>query len=986
MNKPVPSDPHGGEQNASSVLAGLQEIARALDQQGSQGEGNQEDDAWEDDEPDGQSLEDEALEVAQREVREGVKDRKQVLEHREREAKDRRSRLLKAVRTSAPEINQPLVETFQRLSLENHEFAQKELVRIFKNDAQLQNSLDFFDLNLAQREDLLDRIGFYKGIVIDHSLSNPVETGFREVLRRASSQADDGDENQVASLLYRKPNFSGYYENYYTSSESLHQVQKNGVTDIKSSLTVEGGKAVSVGVGVSGAYYDADGSNVGGKKKKLYITANFFLPKVELSFDDSVPCASLEFEAACEEALTAVTEEARFTALVAVLGKFGQFIPTQTLVGGRLFATDVKDFKGEESESEMTNRYAASLKVGVESVTASFESDTTVEHGKQTNSRGNDRQEQQQYTIHAVGGEGAVVEQAGLWAESLYEYQRWSAVQREKLIPSIDVLSKNLCLRVWENLKSFAAKNSAMHLVGAYKAYFLFYGDYDLKIGQLTKRDIVIFKNNNSQHCLAVLGETPQSGEIKGRPFDGTQQMLWRVTPHGHVVSSIPVSTGFPGQKKTVEFALTVTGTVPDQGATKPATFAVGLAELGAGGFQRWEFTGKGELRNRAFGDGYALSMPLDDKPVLRLMQQGSHDSTSSWSVQEATAAELEKIETNKVYGKLLHPSGLVLAIDGYEDSAQVFTVSDRRRLLLQPDNGGKHQLWHVRPDGTIISAIAIGSSNAAISSDIVLAYGADHQLAAQCDGITVKAFKADARGVVSGVSGMYAGAAVLDNVSGQQVGLVTDERIAVRFAPLPAGVRPVAYAGGLSTEVTGGCYRLKTVDKRELPIMGYVTGIEFILEERRKNLLLKIDEYFRMRMRVSVMRSTGKVDPVELTSEPDDDTDRDFLSDSSGNCDVRIDDRFLLLPEEPIYSLRLRIHGTTSKRLAFEYRKVEHGPWIGLSDNNDQARMLNVNLLKVSSKLDEATLNGAKVVGLAMEYDELSQLLRPKLLRRLIG
>jgi hypothetical protein len=230
--------------------------------------------------------------------------------------------------------------------------------------------------------------------VIDHSLSNPVETGFREVLQRQAPGTGAGaQQNAVANPLYRKPNFSGYYENYYTSSESLHQVQKNGVVDIKSSLNVVGGKAVLVGVGISGAYYDAQGSTDAAIKKKLYITANFLLPKVELSFDDSRPCASAEFEAACEKALSADTEKDRFTALVSILGKFGQFVPTQTLVGGRLFATDVKEFIGNESESDVASRYAGRLKVSAESVTASFDSDTSVERSQETNSRANDKDE-----------------------------------------------------------------------------------------------------------------------------------------------------------------------------------------------------------------------------------------------------------------------------------------------------------------------------------------------------------------------------------------------------------------------------------------------------------------------------------------------------------------------------------------------------------------------------------------------------------------
>jgi hypothetical protein len=1021
MSKPGNPGPQTGDKDSTSVQAGVQEkqeLVEAVGNKDGKGEESKdgqkppsEEKSSEEKAPEEKSSEEkssgeksakekaskekspeeEALELTQQEKKELVKERKQQLELREKEAKDRRSQLLKAVRFSAPAISKPLVETFERLSLENHQFAQKELVRMFKNDAQLQKSPDFFDLNLAQREDLLDRIGFYKGIVIDHSLSNPVETGFREVLQREvkGGRQTDFFQSPAAALLYRKPNFSGYYENYYTFSESLHQVQKNGVTDIKSSLNVVAGKAVSVGAGVSGAYYDADSSNEGAKNKKIYITANFFLPKVELSFDHSVPCASTEFETACEKALSEVTEEARFTALISVLGSFGQFVPTQTLVGGRLFATDVKEFLSNESESEMTTRYAARIKVGVESVSASFESDTSVEKGKQENKREKGQDEKQQYTIQAVGGEGAVVEQPGRWAESLYEYQRWSAVQREKLIPSIDLLNKSLRLRVWAALKAFAAKNSAMHLVGKYKAYFLFYGDYDAQVGQLTKRDIVIFKNNNSHHCLAVLGETPQNGGVTGKPFDWTQQTLWHVTPNGNVISAIPVAIGFPGRKKTVDFALTVLGEVPAEGANKPNTFPVGLRELGAEKYQTWEFTGRGELRNTAFGARYALSMPLDNRPVLKLVDDGN-DTTRSWSAQEASPGEIEKIASRKVYGKLKHPSGLVLAIDGYEDSANSFTLADRRRLLLQPDNGGKHQLWHLTADGDIVSALAIASNDSSMVADVYLACTSDREVLAQALGITAKTFRTDEAGLVYTVDAAgktwYAGAAVDENTSGQRVALVNEKPSALKFEALSGGARPLAYTVALSTASTGHCYRLKTVDKRELRIGGYLTGIEFILEERRAEVLMKMNEFQRLRMRLSVVGKNGP-EKVELKDEPDDDNiDRDFLSDNDGNCDVRIDGRFLLLPEEPIYSIRLRILGKTSKRLAFQYRKTENGPWFGLSDGDDNAKPLNVNGLNVSSKLDAESINGTKVLGVALEYDPSAQLLRPKLLRRLVG
>lgn len=310
--------------------------------------------------------------------------------------------------------------------------------------------------------------------------------------------------------------------------------------------------------------------------------------------------------------------------------------------------------------------------------------------------------------------------------------------------------------------------------------------------------------------------------------------------------------------------------------------------------------------------------------------------------------------------------------------------MSDRRRVLLQPDNGGKHQLWHIRSDGVIISALTIGSNNSSMTADVYLAQADDKQVFAQGESLAAKVFKTDKQGRVhidDAAPPVYAGAAVDNNHSGQPATTGTDAGNALIFTTMPADTRPVTYATGTAAR-SGGCYRLKTVDKRELKIEGYLTGIEFVVEERNPGKIFKVDEYFRMRMRLSVVRKTGAT-TVELKDEPDNNTDRDFVSDDDGNCDIGVDERFLLLPEGPIYSLRLHTGG--KNRLGFEYRLVENGPWIGLSDASGPQQRLNVNMLFVGSALDTAS-SGTRVVGVALEYDASAQFLRPKLLRKLLS
>jgi len=179
---------------------------------------------------------------------EKAEDETQQQQKRQRaELADYRTKILKAVKTEAPDLAAPLFEKLNALSYENHEFASREVVDLLKaHKARFKDEPDFFDLGIAQREDLLDRIGFYRGIVVDHTLSNPVEVGFRDVLMRPEAGAAEHDDSdaqilKAANVFSRKPNFSGYFENYYTTSEAIFQTQKNGVTNLNVSLSAAGG-------------------------------------------------------------------------------------------------------------------------------------------------------------------------------------------------------------------------------------------------------------------------------------------------------------------------------------------------------------------------------------------------------------------------------------------------------------------------------------------------------------------------------------------------------------------------------------------------------------------------------------------------------------------------------------------------------------------------------------------------------------------------
>lgn len=221
---------------------------------------------------------------------------------------------------------------------------------------------DFFDLNTAQQNELLDRIGFYRGVVFDQTSANTVESGFREVLRRPDDQSSGTDEYSEcvpATLFYRRLKFSGYFENKHTSNESVHQMQKNGVTNLTFLLNVAMGSIKSAAVGSGYCSSSQSRLTAGGINRTQYTTASFYLPMIELSFDDSEVCASQAFIRACRSALTmpppdsaeSVKDEAPaekdpdltrrhasealktwFRRLKKVFDTFGHFVPVRKLI------------------------------------------------------------------------------------------------------------------------------------------------------------------------------------------------------------------------------------------------------------------------------------------------------------------------------------------------------------------------------------------------------------------------------------------------------------------------------------------------------------------------------------------------------------------------------------------------------------------------------------------------------------------------------
>ncbi|MDW8847254.1 hypothetical protein SD961_15370 [Erwinia sp. MMLR14_017] len=909
------------------------------------------------------------------------------------ELADNRSRLLKAVKVEAPDLAAPLFEKLSALAYENHDFAPREVVDLLKaHKARFKDEPDYFDLGIAQREDLLDRIGFYRGVVIDQSLSNPVEAGFRDVLMKPGEQSEGEQRLQPAHLFYRKPNFSGYFENYYTASESVFQTQKNGVTNLSFSLGVAAGKfGNSAALGVALTKYGRQEESSGFAGKTVFTTANFYLPKIELSFDSTQPCASRVFCEACERAvddpLNERTWQDKFQDLKRVLDAFGHFIPLQILVGGRLFATEKKLFEGTEKSSNFTDRFGVQVKASLSTVYADAEISGGYENSQQEAVKHKETREMQTLTFNAIGGEGTVVQDAAAWAESLYDYRRWACVQRENLIPSIDVLPEHLSQLCWDVLGKYAEGRSKQAILYEDKAYFLFYGKYGEQIGSRARDIFFSILNHAFDAAVTVKTIPPSEGEkaVLTKPETVTTQ-LWRMTENGQIILRATDRKITHGKSSDTFFALTAELPAEADNPLKD-DYPVSLCQLSSDPAQLWDYPGSGELICRALGNDYVLDASSAKSLCLRKRSKASRLS-HLWHLAEIPVYLESSLadQSGDVWVKIVAgKNGGVLSLSdagctGEPDVARTCNV------VVQPDIGGEHQRWRKEDSGRLVSALGAGADTNA--HDLILSAdeSSGRVLASPFMPDLAQKWIVDVEGKLSPKTGSlsekfitcfeakrggerdYGSAVVLRGEdSTLQQKWIMQEYKSAEFEPKP-------YALNINRSVKEVC-PIHYIDEAELLVEGRITGLEFFITRKSG----WADE-FALRMKITC-GNDGEIKEIIPSSEINNDNLTPLFKESRK---VHICQELLYLPELGVYSVRLDESNMSDsvRMLRLMYRLEKDGPWYSFANNTapyEQSYLtscsLDVALCRVQVKPAE------RIVAIGIDFDPRGQKISPKTL-----
>jgi hypothetical protein len=425
--------------------------------------------------------------------------------------------------------------------------------------ANLSKATDFYALSQAEQKLLYDRVGLFKGIVIDHSKDAPVQQGFRDVLKREKTLPPKGlpaeEHTDVVRVMFKRPRLSGFYESTYTFDESERKSQETGVFSLGFGLAVNY-SSFKVGVGVRAGfnYGHQHMQQKSVHSKRMEVVSSFFLPKIDLSFDALRPCAADDFVDAVTQALKADAGATHpFLRLCKVLQHYGHFVPLNLLIGGRLYSVNTKEIKEEKDIHNTLTEYNAKLQVAVETMTTDVGLESKMAKTDANQTADMTKTEAQSLRLTAVGGEGAYVNNTTKWVESMAHFSQWGLVKFDDLIPSIHVLPPALRHRCGDAILDYV-KGSTIDDLLRIGADFLFYNGYMEEFGSKATPKFFRIQNIQSGKVLAIENRhMANATPVTMGAIEGSDAQLWWLNASGKLLSK----KGYFGQEV---YALTAQG------------------------------------------------------------------------------------------------------------------------------------------------------------------------------------------------------------------------------------------------------------------------------------------------------------------------------------------------------------------------------------------------------------------------------------------
>ncbi|MBK8566243.1 MAG: hypothetical protein IPN76_23605 [Saprospiraceae bacterium] len=437
------------------------------------------------------------------------------------------------------------LKTSSKLTFEENNFSEgldAYRTPTFSGSYNLESSTDFFTMEVQQQELLYDRVGLFKGIVVDYSKETPIDQGYRNVVKHIVKDKKKNDaRSKPVRVFYKKPRLSGFYETTYSFEESQRKSQETGIFNLSFGLSASySGPVVSVGGKAGFSYGKESLTEKNSFFKEISIVSSFFLPKIELSFDTLQACASDDLMAYLEKALGETNELKRFDQVNTILLSYGQFVPTSLIIGARLYSSDTKKIEGTDTIENVLTKYSAEFKVSASA--GNFEGGAEGKMNKEDSSKSSEQKksEAQSLQFNAVGGEGAFIAEKEQWVASTADSKGWGLVRFDNLVPVIDVLPedlKNRCIELFDYIVNYYPIEELL----SKGAHFLFHKGYFERFGMKARPKTFLIKNTQGgKNVLGVkaVEEFENNQQATMSLYDGASGDFqeWYITNAGKVI------------------------------------------------------------------------------------------------------------------------------------------------------------------------------------------------------------------------------------------------------------------------------------------------------------------------------------------------------------------------------------------------------------------------------------------------------------------
>lgn len=431
-----------------------------------------------------------------------------------------------------------LMKVDKKLELDNINFSGDSALSAYRTPTfaasyALDPKKDFFGMGIAEQDLLFERIGLFKGVVVDYSKENAIEQGYRNVVKfmnrpagnNTDNPAKEANRSKPVKVFYKKPRHSGFYETSYAFDEYQKKSQESGIFNLGFGLSASYNSGfVSAGVKAGYSYSKESLSEANTHIKEISIISSFYLPKIELSFDTLQPCADDDLIAYIEHALESEQDTvACFDRINTILMSYGQFVPTSMIIGARLYSSDTKKIKQGEIIENVLSKHAANFQASISGMVAEAGVEGKMEADESSKSNEKSTSEAQNVQFRAIGGEGAVISDMGKWVTSTADAMYWGLIRFDNLVPVIDLLPYDLQKRITDLFNRVIEECTIEDLLSK-GSQFLFHKGYFERFGSKAQPKFCIIKNSlGGKQVLSVRidGELESNQEVTMSAYDG---------------------------------------------------------------------------------------------------------------------------------------------------------------------------------------------------------------------------------------------------------------------------------------------------------------------------------------------------------------------------------------------------------------------------------------------------------------------------------